>query len=1155
LTTAAVPLAADATLAPGVRPLRQVFLKRLLLGYLLVVAVVTGLQLYLEYGRIRQEVLSALNFLVKTAAPSAETALWDVQRPLLRSIALGLSEHPLVAFVQILDEDGRVEVALGVPDTPQAGDPMLSSTMPLTHQNSSGAQQQVGTLRLASSQALVLGRLTSVGLGVGVSIALQMVFLGGIVLLLVQSLMVRPLTRFARKVSSLVHAGVDQPLQLEPATSLEMVTLQNGFEQLVQQVVQSQRVIARHNADLEQRVAERTRALNENQAHLQTIFERASNGIFFANTSGRLLRFNSRLTEMLQRTSGQCEGLDYLDFSHPQDLATERDCRDRLLAAEQDTYRLEKRYVNGQANILWVDVAVTAIRDETGRLVNLVGVVVDISERRQVEQALLEAKERAEEATRAKSDFLANMSHEIRTPMNAIIGMSHLALATELSPRQRGYVDKVNRSAVNLLGIINDILDFSKIEAGKLGMERIDFRLDEVMAQLANLLSLKVADAAVELHFQMPANLPAVLQGDPLRLGQILTNLGSNALKFTEKGDVVVGLALESQSPEQVCLHGWVQDSGIGMTAEQCGRLFQSFSQADASTTRKFGGTGLGLAISKNLVELMAGRIWVESVPGQGSTFHFTANFGVTEGVGAACSVVAQELSGLRVLLADDNPLARGIIGAQLQQMGLVVTEVVRHEQARAQVRQSLVCGQPFDLLMLDWNMPGFDALIYMEALQQEHADGPTPVPPLVLLTTGSREAVEQRCAQAGTAVAATLAKPFTPLALLEALAQALNKRELLAQVQSVTPTDAPQALAQLRGARLLLVEDNLMNQDLAVELLTQAGIEVVVADNGQRALERLAQDGAFDGVLMDCQMPEMDGYTATRLLRQNPDWAQLPVIAMTANAMSGDREKVLAAGMNDHISKPIHVNDMFQTIARWVTPRQTATPPEDVAPALVNAPVPGAPTLPAELAGIQQSLGLARAAGRADLYLKMLMRFRDGNLQFGALFEQALQDADRSTATRLAHTLKGTAGTIGAVTLERLAAQLESACLGGDAPPALGAVQAKLQQELHRVLQALATLQAASPAATAAPHQAWDAAQLRSQLQGLQARVQASDGEAADLATQVLAGMQDGALRSLLQAVSQALEGFDFELADGLLAQALQQLNPVHPVATQPQA
>ncbi len=1160
-----VSLAPLASRAPGARPLRQLFLKRLLLAYLLFVAVVTGLQLYLEYGRLRQEVHSTLEYLVKTSAPSAETALWDVQRPLLKSIAQGLSGHPLVAFVQVLDEDGRVEVALGQPDPAASHDTFLSVAMPLTHRNSSNLQQQVGTLRVASSHAIVWARLASVGASVGLSIALQMVFLGGIVLLLVQSLMVRPLTRFARAVSGMAEAGVGQPMAVEVAASLEMHTLQSGFNQLLAQVAHSQRVIASQNADLELRVQERTRALNENQAHLQTIFEHASNGIFFADTSGRLLRFNSRFTDMLQRKPEQCQAHDFLDFSHPEDWPQESECRKQLLRGELDSYRLEKRYLDGRAQVLWVDVAVTAIRDEGDRLVNLVGVVVDVSERRQVEQALLEAKQRAEDATRAKSDFLANMSHEIRTPMNAIIGMSHLALATELTARQRGYVDKVHRSAVNLLGIINDILDFSKIEAGKLSMERIEFRLEEVMGQLASLLGVKLMDAPVELHFRMPAVLPAVLLGDPLRLGQILLNLGSNAIKFTQEGNVVVGLEIERANPQEVRLHGWVQDSGIGMTEEQCSRLFQSFSQADASTTRRFGGTGLGLAISKNLVEMMGGRIWVESSPGQGSTFHFTAAFGVAAGEGTPHALVAQELAGLRVLLTDDNPVALDIAAGLLEQMGLWVSTATDGEQALARVREASIHARPFDLVVLDWNMPGTDTLAAVQQMRQAAVGAP----PVLVLTSSTREAVEKRCADTGIAVAGIATKPLTPLALLEAVGTALGLEALVSRVQAATVPGVPDAVEHLRGARLLLVEDNPMNQDLAVELLALAGIQVVVADNGQLALDRLAVDAAFDGVLMDCQMPVMDGYTATRLLRQNPAWARLPVIAMTANAMSGDREKVLAAGMNDHISKPINVDDMFQTIARWVKPGQgrpvgpevllewaqqtvggKVADKESGKVVATVAEVPGAAAAPVgsavlgEIKGIRQDLGLARAAGRADLYLKMLLRFRDGNRQFGVQFQEALQSGDPAAATRMAHTLKGTAGTVGALALEKLAAELEAACLRGDGPQALDSLHLRLMHELQAVLDALAELAEANSQPKHAP---WDAEQLQEALDALMARVRASDGESLDLAAQLLSHARGTELEALLRGVSDALEAFDFEEAEGLLAQgALTQRAPL---------
>jgi PAS domain S-box-containing protein len=793
---------------------------------------------------------------------------------------------------------------------------------------------------------------------------------------------------------------------------------------------------------------------------------------------------------------------------------------------QYDSVYAYKRPLDGE--IVWVHAAGKLVRDETSnKALFMYGAYQDITQQKKAEAEILLAREQALEATKAKSDFLANMSHEIRTPMNAIIGMSHLALQTNLDKKQRNYVEKVHRSGENLLGIINDILDFSKIEAGKMGMETIDFRLEDVMDNLANLVGLKADDKGLELLFNAALDVPTALRGDPLRLGQVLINLGNNAVKFTDKGEVVVGIEKTFEDADTVELHFWVRDSGIGMTPEQCSKMFQSFSQADASTTRKYGGTGLGLAISKNLVELMQGRIWVESEPGKGSTFHFSANFGVQDTPQARRMFRADELLGVRVLVVDDNATAREILSSMAKSFGLEVDAAWDGPEALRMMSVADRKQLPYDLVLMDWKMPVMDGIETIHRLRSQDLQH---VPTVIMVTAYGREEAMGAAEQRGVRLQYVLTKPVTASTLLEALGEALGKGALVETRATTKSETQTETVAHLAGARLLLVEDNDMNQELAMELLRSARIDVVLANHGQEALDILARDADFDGVLMDCQMPVMDGYTATREIRKNPAFQELPIIAMTANAMAGDREKVIDAGMWDHIAKPLNVENMFNTIAKWVKPKARAG---GIATQAETVPIAaqsfhGLPDLP----GIDVRAGLSTSMQNVKLYTRLLEKFRDSQGPFASLFEAALQDADTTAAARAAHTLKGTAGNIGALEVQSAAGALERACLEGAGEATRQALLEAVLRALEPVVAGLNALGGASAQPSEAASEPDSGYDPQFALQQLERLLISSDADAADVLEEIRDQTKGTALAKELASVERALDTFDFDEA-----------------------
>jgi len=705
-----------------------------------------------------------------------------------------------------------------------------------------------------------------------------------------------------------------------------------------------------------------------------------------------------------------------------------------------------------------------------------------------------EARNEAEDATKAKSEFLANMSHEIRTPMNAIMGMAHLAMKTDLTAKQYDYLKKVDISAKSLLGIINDILDFSKIEAGKMDMESVDFQLEDTLENISTLVGIKTQEKGLELLFKIDPSVPRALVGDPLRLGQILINLSNNAVKFTDAGEIFVATELVKQDQAQVTLKFSVHDTGIGMTAEQAAKLFQPFAQADSSTTRKYGGTGLGLTISKRLAEMMGGEIWVESIPGQGSTFSFTANLGLGKERAKKRFKPASELRGMRVLVVDDNATSRSILREMLESFSFEVSLASSGEEGITKL-EAANKDKPFELVIMDWQMPGMDGIEAAGRIKTHK--GLIKIPPIIMVTAYGREEVMQQAEQVG--LGGFLLKPVNPSMLFDAIMQAFG--EAVPETSRIAPRheQEAEALKHIKGARLLLVEDNEINQQVAKEILEGAGLNVTIATNGQEAVNAV-KEYKYDAVLMDVQMPVMDGYTATREIRkwesgkeksevgmrkseimlkvqsskqeeeeelkaetsklkgkdseglsasssQHPassirDPASsiqhpVPIIAMTAHAMAGDEDKSLQAGMNGHVTKPIDPAQLFAALQKWIQPSEkravSQTPVVSVEPYSEDKVVSIEAELPKSLPGFNLADGLTRLQGNKKLYRKLLLDFATDYREAANEIREAIDAQNFDRAHSLVHNLKGLAGNLSATGLQAAAVNMEKLVKGVD--------------------------------------------------------------------------------------------------------------------------
>ena len=636
-------------------------------------------------------------------------------------------------------------------------------------------------------------------------------------------------------------------------------------------------------------------------------------------------------------------------------------------------------------------------------------------------KAMQTAMLRAEESTRMKSEFLANMSHEIRPPMNAIIGMSRLALMRDPAPALRNYLDKILGASEHLMGIINDILDFSRIEAGKLAIEKVPFALDDMLDQLASLTDVKLESKGIELVFRVGPGVPQQLVGDPLRLGQVLINLAGNAVKFTERGEIVVGVEVLNSDAQGVTLAFSVTDTGIGMTPEQATRLFQSFSQADSSTTRKYGGTGLGLSISRRLVELLGGQITVSSTPQVGSCFRFTVPLDLPADPAGTHTPRPGLLPDMRALVVDDSASARSALAEMLGALGVRADTAASGEEALALLARAAQDDRAYRVVLMDYRMPGLDGL---ETIRRMRTDAPSAqLPAILMISATTREAVMEE--QGTLPVEAFLHKPVGPALLYHSLLQVLDPQPASGPVQG--RTQAMAELPRLDGARILLAEDNANNREVALDFMAAARMQVDVAFNGVDAV-RMALAGDYDLVLMDIQMPEMDGLGAAREIRTHARLRELPIVAMTAHALPSDRALSRSAGMNDHVTKPIDPDLLFCTLLKWIDPGRLQGRPLPLPGALAPLPPhmpPTEPALPA-LPGIDWRLALASVGGSRSRLQRRAGSFVREYGTAPAILRESLELGDYPRLQSLAHNLKSGAAYVGALDLAGSASRLE---------------------------------------------------------------------------------------------------------------------------------
>jgi two-component system sensor histidine kinase/response regulator len=1024
---------------------------------------------FAEYGvyRFKQMQMQDLNTLANVMATNSTAALAFKDQKSAGEVLQALSAKPHILAAAIYAPDGRPfavyhrQTSKGIytPPPVENESSRFTSDRVLIFQKITFEGEHIGNIFLEGDTVeyhqLLEGYLLFFGLIV-VAVSLGAYAMAE----RLQRPIADPILRLAWT-AKMVTGSRDYSIRAAKQSEDEVGILIDGFNEMLAQIQIRDAELSGAREDLERRVDERTveleqevadrqraqEALHESEVRIRLLLDSTAEAIYGVNRDGQCTFCNPATLRLLRHQKPEdlvgrrLHNVIHHTHADGTPYAEENCAISAALRKGEGIHSDEEVFWRADGSSFHVEYWAHPIRKE-GEIVGAVVTFLDITERKRAEEALRRSKDAAEAGSRAKSEFLANMSHEIRTPMNGIIGMTDLALDTDLTTEQREYLSLVKSSGESLLHLINDILDFSKIEAGKFELEETEFEIRDLFSNTLKTLAVRAEKKQLELSVRVSAEVPRVVVGDSARLRQLIVNLVGNAIKFTERGNVVVNAELESQSSDGVPLHILVSDTGIGISPEKQQLIFESFEQADGSTTRRFGGTGLGLTISRRIVEMMGGRIWVESKVGQGSVFHFTATFRHSKR--SAVSSECPErlgLEGLSVLVVDDNDTNRNILGEMLTKWRMKPVLAGSAASALNAMEAAKIAGHPFSIVLLDARMPGTDGFSLAEKV---HRKSGLAGPIVLMLSADHLQADAARCLEIG--VNAYLTKPIGQSELLDAILLALGMRAIQDQpIQAPSPIrEAPKG----RGLNVLLAEDNHVNQKLAIRILEKAGYKVTLAANGREVLKALEQahPPGFDVVLMDIQMPELDGLEATAAIRHRETFSRehLPIIAMTANAMSGDRERYLDGGMDGYISKPINSLGLFAEIERCLTEVKRST-------AMAKNPSQNGEHL-------DRASLLERVEGDQELLAEMIQLFLADAPQLIDAMRNALQQGDMVLLERSAHSMKGAAGNMSAEVTVSAALRLEQSAKKGDAESSKANLAA-LEGAIERLLPVLADL------------------------------------------------------------------------------------------------